>query len=282
MATAQEARRQLSDDLGDYFVSTTTGAAADAKDLIDAALLEQNNDEFPTKQATAFIKGGQVGGPVGDEERAIDTLTSLSSKLTMKRAFSVLTGSGVEYEAHRIFTAAEKTRAITTALNLCFPIVFKRAQGEITMVADQYDYDISSLAFYRNEPRQVHLVSLSDTELTQELHSWDVRDGVKLHLGFRPVDAQKLRLFGIKQPALSDLDTTTTMLIITARAAWHLYDQGIAGKPSDFVGRYQGLREQAKAMFQERMTKYQPVGVSATIRTEVFDQGVVDVNWSVP
>jgi hypothetical protein len=287
--TVKSARRQLAEDLGDYFVSTTTSdGAASGDTLVDDALKEQNDDRFITKQTSVWIEGGQSNGPTSDQERGLADGTKVSDTITPTRNFDVTgaTGSviksGIEYEVHRSFSAAAKNRAITQALRLCFPIVFKRASGDVLMAADQYDYNISTIGLYRNEPRQVHLVNADDTELTREVFAWEVRDGTNLHLLFRPTDGEKLRVFGIQQPAITDLDATASLLIVSARAAWYLYEQAINSVPTDQVGRYKGLLEQAQRMFQERVIRFQEIGLPATLRTDVFDQSTTDIRWSTP
>lgn len=285
--TTQSARRQLSEDIGDYLVSTTTDdGAASGGTLIDTLLSEQDDDLLITKQTTVWITGGQTDGPTADQERGIDT--KVTSTLTPFRNFDVVGATGsvikadIEYELHRLFSAAAKNRAITQALQLCFPVVFERASADIAMVANQYDYSLASAGLYRNEPRQVHLINSDDSELTREIFAWEVRDGTNLHLNFRPIAGQSLRVFGITQPAVTDLDATSTLLIVTARAAWYLYEAAIAGTPSDQVGRYNGLVAQAQRMYAERVSKFQPVGLSATLRTDVYDQIPNDIRWATP
>lgn len=280
MTTAKDARRQLAKDTGDFFVSTTTaaGGAAGAT-LIDNALKDQDDDRFVTKQAAVFIVGGQTGGPTVDEERAINT--KVSDTITPKRPFTIQIISGIEYEVHRIFTAGEKNSAVNVAVDLCFPILFKRATFDLTMVDLQYDYDITAAGFYRNEPRQVHWISTADTELTLPLFNWEVRQSPTLHLGFTPVAGEKLRLFGIKQPVLADI-VVPQLYILTAKAAMYLYEQAIATATSDLVGRYQMLLVNAARMFAERVVRFQELGMPVTVTTDVFDQGRIDRHWNVP
>jgi hypothetical protein len=271
------ARAQLSKDIGDYFASVTTDdGAASCLTLIDDALQEQDPDRFVTKQAAVSIQGGQTGGPVTDEERGISSLAV--DTITLKRAASVLLSTGLVYEVHRMFNAAEKDAALNIALNLCFPILWTYVQGEVTMVADQYDYDISALTIYRNSPHQVHLVSSLDTEITTSLFNWKILNVKYLHIGFTPIAGRKLRCFGIKVPAIANIDQPQ-LLILTARAAMYLYDQAMTGAPNDSIARMLQNRQIMAQTYAQRVAQYSLPTMPTTARSECYGDSAYDFDW---
>lgn len=279
MATVQSARKRLSQDLGDEFNSTTTATAGAPNQLKDDRLKDYDDDRFVTRQSTIWIAGGQTGGPANDEERGINTKSS--DVLTTFRNFSVTLPANINYEVHRLFSASEKDSAISVALDLCFPILWARVQTDITMVAEQYDYNISSAGFYNNTPHQVHIVSNQDTELTIPLHAYDIRENDKLHLLFRPLDGRKLRLFGIRKATLAEVNEPQ-LGILTARAAMFLLEQAITQVPTDLVGRFNQLLALNASRFAERVSRHMIPGPSRSYQTEVWNTGLRDTNWRIP
>ena len=151
---------------------------------------------------------------------------------------------------------------------------------ELTTVALQQDYDISAAGFYNNTPHSVNVVTDQDTEIDAPLYDWEIREGTDLHLGSRITDARTLRLFGIKLPTLVSI-SQPQLLILTARAAIDLYIQAIAAGPNDQVGRYSGLLRTAEIRFQERVIRHMKMAMPKTIRTEAYEQSLVDTIWRI-
>jgi len=282
MATAQQARAQLSKDLGDYFASITTSAAGGATTLVDTRLTDEDDDEFVTKRATLWILGGQTGGPTSDEERGLSSKSGATA--TMKRGWSVTVQGSVNYEAHRLFTAEEKDRAITDALNhITGVILFERLTSTVTTVADQYDYDISSKGYYRNTPRQVHLVDADDSEITEPLYDWEILNGTTLHLNTKIVADKTLRMFGHKASTLTNLtDGSGRLLILTAYAATILINQAIMSSPLQQVGRWQTALQSMQARYIERLTRFMEIGYAQHVYSDALHRKTTgDIHWNV-
>ena len=278
MVTAVVARIQLSRDLGDYFAGTTTATGGDPGKLKDDRLQEEDDDKFPAEGATIHLIGGQTGGPTSDEERGIST--KAAGVLTMLRSWSVTVQASVNYTAHRLFRSDEKDDALTVALDLVVPIIFKDTTLDVTTVANQQDYDLSTASFYpSDEPHQVHLVSTEDTERTFPLSNWEMRGG-KLHMGMRITSVRTLRCYGIKKAVITDI-SQPQLLIVTARAAMYLYEQAIASAPNDMAGRFAGLLTQATQTFAERVTRHMlTTEYGKTVLTDVYEDSLNDINWA--
>lgn len=290
MATAIEARAQLSKDLGDFFESTTTSTAGAADKLVDTQLIDEggnNQDHFLTDLTTVWIDGGQCGGPVADEARRIDRDTSVLSTGTLDafRNFSVTLPASITYELHRLFTAAEKDQAITVALQLVVPIVWKYLTDDIVMVADQFDYDLSDacvlpVSFYRNTPHQVGKVSPSDSELVVPLHNWQMRGNI-LHIYSRPRAGESLRLYGITIPVLADLDDGE-LLIVSGRAAIYLLETAIQGTRVDQRELFLVLLQNAQRMYGERIRQHMKMAPARQLQSEAYAQNIIDTDWGIP
>ncbi len=278
MATAVAARKRLSEDVGDEFNSTTTTIASGTSTLDDARLSEEEYDKLITKQASVWMAGSQTGGPSSDEERGIASKSG--SILTSSRVFSVTLQASVAYELHRIFRATAKDAAITNALELCVPLVWKELTSTFATVAEQQEYDITADGYYQDTPHQVHLVSTLDTEITTPIYDWEMREGSKLHFGMRITTARTIRLYGIKKPAITDI-SEPQLGIITARAAMILYEQAINQVPNDQVGRFNQLLTNARSIFQERVVRHMITPMPKHIRTSAFGGSMTDINWGI-
>lgn len=283
MVTAVVARTQLSRDLGDYFASTTTGNASCADELVDTALLDQDADEFLTKRTTVWIAGSQCGGPASNEERRVDRNNSVMTTGTLNffRDWSATLQAAVDYEVHHLFTAAEKDAAITVALDLVPPILWASLVEDVTMVTDQYDYDISCLGFRNNRPHDVHRVSTADTELTVPVHNWEIRDDTDLHIKFRPRNGETLRLYGIKNPTLSDI-VQPQLLILTARAAMYLLETALQSTRVDQRTLFQALLQQMTQNYGERVRQHMKPAPAKRLQTEAFESDRVDTDFRIP
>jgi len=282
MATKYEAVDQLSKDLGDYFSSTTTGdGAADGSTLVDARLGDEDDDVFVTDHTMAFIQGGQSGGPTSDEERAVASVVGSTGTLTMQRAWSMKIVSGITWSAHRRYSFAEKEVAIDTALYLCFPTLWAPLTQDITMVADQYDYDLTSYGFYQNKPKQVRLVSSGDSEVDYVISAYELWDG-KLHLLRTPSAGETLRLIGTKIPTIADIEQPK-LLILTARAAMYLLEQTMSEAPdTQLVARATQMLSLNAQRYVERVSKYAEAAPATTVLTEAYEDVMYDKDWSIP
>lgn len=279
MATDIEARTQLSRDLGDLFAGTTTDVG-DTTTLKDDKLLNYDDDEFVTKFTTwvELVSGADAG-----LSRRMSSKTGADAKVV---AFPNAIGSGIDYEVHNVAIPDDKDDAITQALNLLNGVVlFKKAQAEITIVADQFDYGVPA-GFYRNQIRQVHLVSAGDTEITRELYDWEPRvnssGGDDIHFFSRLQAGQVMRIFGHQVVALSDLtDGSGNLLILSARAAMHIYQSIISVSPSEQVGRYQTLLTDMTALYNERLLRYRETGIPFSMLTQAYKGSTLDRDFSV-
>lgn len=276
MATAVQARQQLSRDMRDYFASTTTTTAAAADKLDDARLTDEDDDIFVTRQATVWIAGGQTGGPTSDEERAISS--KASNIITAKRNFSVTLADGVNYEVHRKFSAADKDEAITVALDLMVPRLWKEKIVDITTVADQFDYDISAHGFYNNQPNEVSIVSDGDTEVDFPLFAWEIRDGDTLHFLQRIAGDKTVRLRGIIIPTLADI-IQPQLQILSSRAAMYIYEGIIAEATNDQVTRWERALTMEGRRLEERIRRHQKPAPPSTIKNQSFDHTIMDFNF---
>ena len=90
MSTADEARDQLSHDMGDFFERVTTAAGTTSTVVADP-LQDFEDDKFGTRQGTVFIKGGQASGPVTNEERGMNFPgAKVAATITVKWAFTAM------------------------------------------------------------------------------------------------------------------------------------------------------------------------------------------------
>lgn len=254
MATVAEAREQLSRDIGDFYEDTTTSVGnASGIDLIDTRLSEEDPDAFIGDTTERAVTASIESGAQIDEERAISVLAT--STLTMKRAFGGQILSGVKYQVHRGFNAENKDDAITEALDLMWPTVFKEViAADVTIVANQKDYSVPS-GFFDNIPHSVELVSTVDTEDTIILFGWRMLNG-KVHFDNLPATGRKVRMIGIAKKALSDYVVGGDLLVLSSRAAIYLYESASSDNPADLTGRFQGILQMHQSRLTTRTVKY--------------------------
>ncbi len=272
------ARTQLSRDLGDYFASTST-ASGNTTTFTDSFLANFDDDEFVTKFQT-WLK--VIGGTdAGLSRRITGKVTGLVTHIVLPN------GLGTDdYEIHRLAIPDDKDDAITHVLNLLNgTILFKRAQAEFTIVADQFDYNIPS-GFYRDQLRQIHLVSAGDTEITREIFDWEFRidsgGAVDIHFFSRLQAGETIRVFGHQVVALTDLvDGSGAALILSARAAMHIYSTIIGKAPTEHVARFQTLLTIATNLYNERLSKFIDIGIPFTLRTQAYRSGNLGLDFSV-
>lgn len=275
MATAQEARRLLSSDVGDdlegrlFVLLTANGTTTTAE---SDEFLDFDDEQLDTEKMTLLAADGTNVG----EERKV----SLSGNVaTATRAFTNTTTSGDEYEVHRLFTASEKDNAIVKALELVWPRLFVKAQYEFTTVANQLTYDLSAGGFYKDIPRQVRLVSEQDTEKDNLIYDWDiVPDTGLLRLGEEYSAGRTIRTYGHQKPSLSNV-STEELGIVTARAGMYLYDQAIQSQRNDFVGRYEDAKTIITTLYEQRLADKKPTAIPLTRRFSGWKRKERDVLW---
>jgi len=281
VATAQDARRQLSSDIGDdtdgRLFLTTTGAGTTTS-VVSDEFLDFDADEIKSRVTT--IKITETGHAADGQERTVSSIAG--STATVSRGYSSGIGAGIKFELHRVFTAGEKDNAITKALDLVFPRLFVPAKHEFVIVQDQFDYDISAGGFYRNIPRTVALVSASDTEVESPVYAWDtVPDTRKLRLEVRLPTGRTIRCIGHKKPVLADI-SAQELGIVTARAGMYLMQQAILATPGKMMDRYTDGFQLLAALYQQRVQDHAPTPVPLQHRTTVWDDRILDYDFSVP
>lgn len=273
------ARTQLSRDLGDHFSSTLTSAGT-ATTITDTLLANFDDDEFVTKFQT-FLKV-VTGTDAGLSRR----ITSKTGAAATHVALPTGMDNAATYEIHKLVLPDDKDDAVIHALNLLNgTILFKKAQAEFTIVADQFDYNIPS-GFYRDQLRQVHLVASGDTEITRELFDWELRvdsgGAIDIHFFSRLQAGETIRVFGHKVVALTDLvDGEGFALILSARAAMHIYSTIIGQAPTEHVARFQTLLTNATNLYNERLVKFIEIGIPFTLRTQAYRSSTLGLDFSV-
>ena len=282
MATAVQAREQLSRDIGDYFTGTITeNGAADGSTAIDGAFedIEDDNLLSPNAQASILI----VTGDAATEERNI--ASKATKTVTMRRFFSTQIDVGDTYEMNRQFSASEKDAAITEALDLIFPMVWTPVTADLTFVADQFDYDITGDSFHNDTPHQVWKVSAGDSEITEKIMNWDIRyttGGLaRIHFFNRFNTAETIRLIGIKETSLADI-AGTDLLILSSRAAMYLYETAISAARFDSVAILERSLARHEKAFQERIIRFMRMAMPKTVRTHALRETRSDINFRVP
>jgi len=278
--TAALAQTQLSRDLGDHFSSTLTSAGTTTT-TTDTRLSNYDDDRFVNKFDTwvEIISGTDAG-----LERRV---TSKTGAVLTHIAFPSGADNAATYKVHRIATAAEKDDAITHVLNLLNGVIlFKKAQAEITIVADQFDYDVPS-GFYRDQLRQVHMVSDGDTEISHELFDWEPRvdsgGGNDIHFFSRLQAGTKIRVFGHQVVAIGDLtDGDGDALILSARAAVFILNTLITQAPNDQIQRFTTMLTTMAALYQERLVRFRRTGIPFTLRVPGMSSGFTDRDFGIP
>ncbi|KKN71171.1 hypothetical protein LCGC14_0423340 [marine sediment metagenome] len=278
MATLDEARVQLSKDLGDNREGTTTSiGAGDGSTIIDLIFGEEDVDRFflNERKTSIFLPGT-------DEERVADHVTGLTGTpvdtLTMLRVFGAQVASGAGYEVHRLFGALEKEDAINEAIDLVWPSLFIPSRATVTTVAQQMDYDVSAAGFFRNVIRDLKIVSTADTEQEVRLFNWDnrVSDGdgvVKLHLGEQPFDARTLAIYGHKKMALADFTAGEDLLVLTARAAVYMLENELAVGFVTDTALLERLLQLNQGRFAQRLFHYKRSEIPWTMTSQMLGRG---------
>lgn len=179
MATLMSAALALlGEDIDDGFRSTTTAAGDTGKSYL-------TDDDFYEKVADWVSDGMIVYLPLGPdgasaaETRVVDRIEN--NKLYPKTAFSAQVDTGVSFEVHRLFTRKQKLIALRYAATLICPGIHTvvRDMETIEIVANQYEYVISSLSIYQNRPHQVLLAQQTIRDIWVASATYAVGDYVR-------------------------------------------------------------------------------------------------------
>ncbi len=118
-------RQELSRQLGDFWASTTTGAGSTTT-IVDT-LLKAKQDAWIGKDMYDLIT--ESGHASVDEERQISSLANSTGTLTVL-AHDNTTGTSMDYEVHRLFTASDKRRALIAAARMAYPYIHEKIWDE--------------------------------------------------------------------------------------------------------------------------------------------------------
>ena len=142
----------LGQDIDDGWTGTTTSAGNANKLTLEDTNLYEKVADWVCDGMVIYITSGTDSG----KTRVVDSLSG--STLTVKNTFSALIAKDVTYEIHRLFTRSQKLTALRNAATLICPEIHAVVRDRSKkIVANQYEYDISSLALYQNRPHQVLL-----------------------------------------------------------------------------------------------------------------------------
>lgn len=118
----------LSKELGDYWSSTTDGAG-DSTTLVDSAL-KAKTDDWLTDEAYVILLEEPAGSAAIYDIRKATSLDASAGEITTL-AFAAAPGTGIDYSLHRLFSPAEKKRAlIKAAQEMVYPALFKEIWDE--------------------------------------------------------------------------------------------------------------------------------------------------------
>lgn len=173
-----DALSQLSKELDDYWVSTTTSIGdAGGTYLNDTALYEKSS-EWITNGMIIYLPYGPTGAST-PETRIASTIAS-NIRLTPTVAFSAQVVSGCPYEVHRLFPRSKKLDAIRLAPAKLFPAYHKVIRDySLEIVSGQYEYNLSSIGLYQNKPHQVLISNQTIYDEWKPLTAYAVDDIVR-------------------------------------------------------------------------------------------------------
>ncbi|KKN74736.1 hypothetical protein LCGC14_0387780 [marine sediment metagenome] len=119
------ARVELSKQLNDDWVSTSTGAGS-VTTIVDALLKAKQNAWIGKDMYDLITESGHASV---DEERQISSLVGSTGILTVL-AHDNTTGTSMDYEVHRLFTASEKRIALIAAARMAYPDIHEKIWDE--------------------------------------------------------------------------------------------------------------------------------------------------------
>ena len=253
MSTADLAREQVTRDLGDRFSTTTTANGAN-NTLVDDFLTNFDDDRFVNKFDT-WIK--IISGSTGttDDGKIRRVTLKVGNTLTLAFALSGTTVTSIVYEVFHLFRPDEYDDAVISALEAVFPTIFKLTTLDVVVVEGTYDYDISSANFQNDMPRQAHIISPSDSEVTIPFFDWEKRlSGANpaIHFNEHPPVGTTVRLVGITQSLITDI-STQQLLILSARAVLFLVEGDLAQSGNELRQRHEGTAGLWQQRYQQRI-----------------------------
>lgn len=244
MSSAVLLRTQVSKDLLDYWVSTTDGSGSTST-LVDSLLQKFDDSEIRTRRASFLMTSGTSSG----EERQFSSKST--STVTVVPDFGNAITSGLTYEMHRMFTAEEKNFAVTAALTAVFPFVHVPTVTDVTPVANQHLYDISTQGLKDDLPTAVLWSGPGDVELGVPISGWEMR-GINLYLPYNLPITGKYRVLGMKI-ATATATTTPQELIVSAQAVVSLLAGAASDTPNDMLGPLEQLLPAWQSRYVERV-----------------------------
>lgn len=278
MATVTTMRDKLSEEIGDYFKSTTTSDGSGTDDLIDTELAKYDDDDFIDKFETSFLIEGAVTA-TGEENFAT---SKTDGTVAFRGDYSALIPNATAYSVHKLFSAAHKDRVIESVRKSIFPTIFKEAQYEFTIVANQQTYDISAASF--DDPlgafRDIQLVNEDDSEKSTTIFNWEFIPGQtnKLRLNALPGTGRTVRLIGIQTADLADYDEKDENLLIPY-VARNLFRQGILAAPGDVASRSSAAKTDWEEEIKVANRKYKKIPPAIL---QPRRKGGTKLNWSTP
>ncbi len=122
-------RQELSKQINDHWVSTTTSAGVGGgTTIVDTSLIAKQNAWIGKDMYTLITESGDTSE---DNERQITSLAGSGSTGTLTTlAHSGQIGSGKGYEVHRLFTASEKRIALVAAARMVWPHIHEKIWDE--------------------------------------------------------------------------------------------------------------------------------------------------------
>ena len=129
------ARQELSKQLNDFWASTTTGAGSTTT-IVDTLLKAKQNAWIGKDMYDLITESGHASV---DEERQISSLANSTGTLTVL-AHDNTTGTSMDYEVHRLFTASEKRIALIAAARMAWPYIHEKIWDE-SMVSGNWFKD---------------------------------------------------------------------------------------------------------------------------------------------
>ena len=164
------ARIELSKQLGDFWASATTGAGSTTT-IVDT-LLKAKQDAWIGKDMYDLIT--ESGHASVDEERQISSLANSSGTLTVL-AHDNTTGTSMDYEVHRLFTASDKRRALIAAARMAYPYIHEKIWDE-SMVSGNWLKD-GSFEIWTSSSALTHWTTATST-ITQTTSSPNYMHGL--------------------------------------------------------------------------------------------------------
>lgn len=119
------ARVELSKQLSDYWASASTGAGSSTT-IVDTALKAKQNAWIGKDMYDLITESSHASE---DEERQISSLDNSSGTLTVL-AHDNTTGTSMDYEVHRLFSASEKRGALIAAARMAWPYIHEKIWDE--------------------------------------------------------------------------------------------------------------------------------------------------------